>query len=71
MSLCDFEYYVVGQEPAVSVHLHFGILCLSGIRIMLVKIQLLVCMLVGIVESGLCVFGKLRLVGFLVVCKSS
>ena len=44
----------------------FGVLCLSAIRIMLVKIILAVCMLVGIV-----VFCELWLVGFLVVCKCS
>ena len=62
ISLSDFAYYVFGQEPAVAVHLALWYVCLSAIIMMFVKILLAVCMLVGIVglsESGLCVFCKL------------
>ena len=38
-----------GKSLQLLCILHFGILCLSAIRIMFVKIPLAVCMLVGIV----------------------
>ena len=40
ISLSDFAYYVFGQEPAVAVHLAFGMFCLSAISMMFVKILL-------------------------------
>ena len=48
--------------------LPFGMLCLSAISMMFVKMLLAVCMLVGL--SGLCVIRKLCPVGFLVVSES-
>ena len=42
ISLCDFAYYVVGKELAVAMHLALW-------YVVLVKIMLAVCMLVGIV----------------------
>ena len=45
----------------------FGMLCLSAISMMFVKILLAVCILVGLSKSGLCVFRELRPVSFLVV----
>ena len=52
--------------------LPFGILCLSAIRVMFVKIQLAVYVdgYCGLSESELCV-GKLCPIGFLVVCECS
>ena len=52
----------------------FGMLCLSAISMMFVKILLAVCILVGtgyggLNESGLCVFCELCPVSFLVVGK--
>ena len=47
-----------GNSMQLICILLFGILCLPAIRMMFVKIQLPVCMLVDI-ESGLCDFGKL------------
>ena len=41
------ESKVFGQEPAVAMHLPFGMLCLSAISMKFVKILLAVCMLVG------------------------
>ena len=46
ISLCDFAYYVFGQELCI---LPFGMFCLSAICMMFVKILLAVCMLVGMV----------------------
>ena len=49
--------------------LPFGILCLSAIKILFVKILLAVCILVGIgglSESEFCVFGKLCPFGFFI-----
>ena len=43
ISLSDFAYYLFGQVPAV------GMLCLSAISMMFVRILLAVCMLAGIV----------------------
>ena len=73
ISLCDFAYYVVGEEPAGSVHLtlwyivfvfHQDNVCENSIDSMYVGSYC------GLSESGLCVFGKLCPVGFLVICKS-
>ena len=50
--MCDYVYYVFGQEPAVAMHLAFGMLCLSAIRMMFVQIMLAVCMLVGMVVGA-------------------
>ena len=47
--LCDFAYYVFGQEPAVAMHLALWYVALSAISMMFVKIMLAVCMLVGMV----------------------
>ena len=50
--------------------LSFGMLCLSDISMMFVKIMLAVCIIGGyggLSESGLCVFRKLCPVSFLVV----
>ena len=49
ISLCDFTYYVFGQELQLLCILPFGMLCLSAISMMFVKIMLAVCMLVGMV----------------------
>ena len=52
----------------------FGMLCLSAISMMFVKIMLAVCMLVGyggLSETALCVFRELCPVSFLVVGESS
>ena len=46
ISFCDFAYYVFGQEPCI---LPFGMLCLSAMSMMFVKILLAVCMFVGMV----------------------
>ena len=45
--LCELAYSVVGQEPAVAVHLAFGIVYLSANKMMLVNL-LAVCMSVGV-----------------------
>ena len=50
--------------------LPFGMLRLSAISMMFVNIMLEVCMMVGMTESGLCVFRELCPVGFLVVGES-
>ena len=47
ISLCDFAYYVFAKSLQLLCILPLGILCLSGIRIMFLKIILAVCMLVG------------------------
>ena len=70
--LCDFAYYVFGQEPAVAVHLALW-------YVLLVCHQYDVCEnsvgsvyvggYGGLSESGLCVFCKLCPVCFLVVGK--
>ena len=68
ISLCDFAYYVFGQEPAVAMHLALW-------YVVLVCHQYDVCenyvgsVYVGLSESGLCVFCKLCPVCFLVVGK--
>ena len=50
ISLSDFAYYVFGQEPLqLLCMLPFGMLCLSNISMMFLKILLAVCMLVGMV----------------------
>ena len=61
-----------GKSLQLQRILPFGILCLSAISKMFVKILLAVCILVGnayggLSESGLCVFRKLCPVSFLVV----
>ena len=48
-SLCDFAFYVFGQEPAVAMHLALWYVVLVCITMMFVKILLAVCMLVGMV----------------------
>ena len=72
ISLSDFAYYVVGQEPAVAVHLALW-------YVLLVCQQYDICEnyvgsvyvggYCGLSESGLCVFCKLCPVCFLVVGK--
>ena len=70
ISLCDFAYYVFGQEPAVAMHLALW-------YVVLVCHQYDVCEnSVGSVSvggysglSGLCVFCKLCPVSFLVVAE--
>ena len=49
VSLYDFTYYVVGQEPAVLCILPFGMLCLSAISMMFVQLMLTMCMMVDMV----------------------
>ena len=49
ISLCDFTYYVFGKSLQLLCILPFGMLCLSAISMMFVKIMLAVCMLVGMV----------------------
>ena len=49
ISLCAFASMWSGKSLQLLCILPFGILCLSAIRIMFVKIILEVCMLVGIV----------------------
>ena len=60
-----------GKSLPLMCILPFGILCLSAIRMMFVTIILAVCWygvgFCGLSKSGLCVFDKLCLVGFLVV----
>ena len=61
-----------GKSLQLLCILPFGMFCLSAISMMFVKIMLAVCMLVGMLglsESGLCVFCKLCPVCFLVVGK--
>ena len=65
ISLCDFAYYVFGQEPAVAMHLALW-------YVVLVCHQYDVCKnYVGgygcLSESGLCIFRELCPVSFLVV----
>ena len=48
ISLCDFAYYVFGQEPAVAMHLALWYVVLV-FSMMFVKILLAVCLLVGMV----------------------
>ena len=72
ISLCDFAYYVFGQEPAIDMHLALW-------YVVLVCHQYDVCKnsvgsvyvggYGGLSESGLCVFCKLCPVCFLVVGK--
>ena len=73
ISLCDFAYYVLGQEPAVAMHLALW-------YVVLVCHQYAVCENYvgsvyvggygGLSERGLCVFCKLCPVCFLVVGKA-
>ena len=74
VSLCDFAFYVVGEESAIAMHLtlwyivivcHLDDVCENYISSVYVGGY---CCLS---ESGLCVFGKLCPVGFLVVCRCS
>ena len=60
--LCDFAYYVVGQEPVGAVHLtlwyivrvcHQNVVCEDSIGSVYVSGYC------GLSESELCVFGKL------------
>ena len=72
MYLCDFAYYVFGQEPAVAMHLSLW-------YVVFVCHQYDVCEYYigsvyvggysGMSESELCAFGKLCPVGFLVICE--
>ena len=48
ISLCDFAYYT-GKSLQLLCILPFGMLCLSAISMMFVKIMLAVCILVGMV----------------------
>ena len=62
-----------GKSLQLLCILTFGMLCLSAISMMFVKMMLLVCMLfgyVGLSESGLCVFRELCQVSFLLVGES-
>ena len=47
ISLCDFAYYVFGQEPAVAMHLARWYVAL--VSMMFRKILMAVCLLVGMV----------------------
>ena len=47
--LSDFPYYVVGKSLQLLYNLPFGMVCLSAISMMFVKIMLAVCMLLGMV----------------------
>ena len=58
-----------GKSRQLLCILPFDMLCLSAISMMFVKMLLAVCMLVGLSESGLCVFCKLCPVCFLLVGK--
>ena len=67
ISLCDFTYYVFGQEPAIAMHLALW-------HVVLVCHRYDVCENYvggygGLSKSGLCVFCKLCPVCFLVVGK--
>ena len=56
-----------------SLHIAFGMLCLSAISMMVVKIMLAVCMLVGMVvraKADSCVFRELCPISVLVVGES-
>ena len=74
VSLCDFAYYVFGQEPAVDMHLTLW-------YVVLVCHQYDVCensvgsVYIGgygrLSESGLCIFRELCPVCFLIVSESS
>ena len=57
----------LGKSLQLLCILPFGVLCLSAISMMFVKIMLAVCILLGLSESGLCVFRELCPVIFLVV----
>ena len=70
VSLCDFAYYVFGQEPAVVMHLalwyvllvcHLYDVCENSVGSVYVGAY------GGLSESGLCVFRELCPVSFLVV----
>ena len=72
--LCDFAYYVFGQESVVPRHLvlwyvvlvcHQYDVCENSVGSVYVDGY------DGLSESGLCGFCKLCLVGFLVVCWTS
>ena len=58
-----------GKSLQLLCILPFGMLCLSAISMMFVKILLAVCGYGGLSEIGLCVFCKLCPVCFLVVGK--
>ena len=60
---------LTGKSMQLLCILPCGVMCLSAISMMYVKIILMyVCGYCGLSESELCVFGKLCPVGFLVVC---
>ena len=63
---------VFGKRLQLQCISPFGMLCLSAISMMFVNIMLAVCILVGLSQSGLCVFLELCPVSFLVVgeCQS-
>ena len=72
ISLCDFAYYVFGEEPAIAMHLalwyvvlvyHQYDVCEHSVG------SVYVCGYGGLSESGLYVFGKLCPVCFPVVGK--
>ena len=44
VSLCDFAYYVFGKSLQLLCIFPFGMLCLSAISMMFVKILFAVCM---------------------------
>ena len=72
ISLCDFAYYVFGQEPAVAMHLalRYGVLVSHQYGVCENSDgSVYVCGYGGLSESGLCVFCKLFPVRFLVVGK--
>ena len=71
-SLCDFAYYVFGQEPAIAMHLslwyvvlvcHQYDVCENSVG------SVYICGYGGLSESGLYVLRKLCPVSFLVVGK--
>ena len=59
ISLCDFAYYVFGQEPAFAMHQYD--VCKHSVGSVYIG---------GLSESGLCVFCELCPVSFLVVGES-
>ena len=72
ISLCDFAYYVFGQEPAVAMHLALWYVVLVCHQYDVCENYVAVCMLVGMVvraKADSCVFCKLCPGCFLVVGK--
>ena len=68
--LCDFAYYIFGQEPAVAMHLAlwYGVLVCHQYDVCTNSVgSVYVGGYGGLSKSGLCVFCKLCPVCFLVV----